>query len=71
MGNQRNLQSVATFVAVLLIGSGIGASVGWVLATLTKSDSLSAFVVPGATVFPWMAVAIVYGSFGLGKKAEG
>lgn len=71
MGNQRNLQSVATFVAILLIGAGIGAGIGWTLATLTNSDSLSAFVVPGATVFPWMAVAIVYGSFGLGKKAEG
>ena len=71
MDNRTNLQSVATFVAILLIGSGIGAGVGWFLATITNSDSLSAFVVPGATVFPWMAVAIVYGSFGMGKKAEG
>jgi hypothetical protein len=71
MGNQKSLQSVATFVAILLVGAGIGAGVGWFVATITNSDSLSAFVVPGATVFPWMAVAIVYGSFGLGKKAEG
>ena len=71
MGNQKSLQSVGTFVAILLVGAGIGAGVGWFVATITNSDSLSAFVVPGATVFPWMAVAIVYGSFGLGKKAEG
>ena len=71
MGNQKSLQSVATFVAILLVGAGIGAGVGWFVATITNSDSLSAFVVPGATVFPWMAVAIAYGSFGLGKKAEG